>query len=62
VVIAAVGDHQVGLLAWPAGLAGDRPPVQVIQEREELGDVVAVAAGEGDRQRDAAGIDQEVVL
>jgi hypothetical protein len=62
VVIAAVGDDQVGLLARPAELAGDRPGVQVVQQRQQLGDVVAVAAGQRDRQRDAAGVDEQVVL
>jgi hypothetical protein len=32
--------------------------VQVVQQREQLGDVVAVAAGQRDGQRDAGGIDQ----
>jgi hypothetical protein len=31
VVIAAIGQDQIGFLAWPADLAGDGPGVQVIQ-------------------------------
>jgi len=45
-VVAAVGEQPVGLLAWPASLATDGPGVQLIEQRDELGDVVAVAAGQ----------------
>lgn len=62
VVIAAVGEQPVGLLAWPSGLAGDRPAVQVLEQRDQLGDVVAVAAGEADRKWNAAGVDEQMVL
>lgn len=62
VVIATVGEQPVGLLARPSELAGDRPAVQVFKQRDQLGDVVALPAGEGDRQRDAAGIDEQMVL
>jgi hypothetical protein len=62
VVISAVGEHDVGLLARASGLAADRPGVELIQQWEELGDVVAVAAGERDRERDAGRVDQQVVL
>lgn len=61
-VIAAVGDDQVGLLAWPASLAGDRPLVQIVEQRQQLGDVVTVAAGQTDRERDAGGIDEQMML
>jgi len=61
-VIAAIGQDQVGLLAGPAGLAGDRPSVQLVEQRDELRDVVAVAAGQSDGQRDAGGVDDQVVL
>jgi len=62
VVIATVGQQAVGLLARPSDLAGDRPAVEVFDQRQQLGDVVALPAGEGDRQRDAAGVDEQVVL
>jgi hypothetical protein len=62
VVIATVGEQPVGLLAWPSGLAGDRPAVEVFDQRDQLGDVVAIPTGETDRQRDAAGVDEQMVL
>lgn len=62
VVITAVGQQPVGLSAWPSDLAGDRPAVEVFEQRDQLRDVVAIAAGEGDRKRDAARIDEQVVL
>lgn len=62
VVVAAVGEHQVGLLAGPADLAGNRARVQRVEQRQQLGDVVAVAAGQRDRERDAACVDQQVVF
>jgi hypothetical protein len=62
VVIAAVGQQPVGLLARSSGLAGDRPAVQILEQRDQLGDVIALAAGEPDRQRDAAGVDEQMVL
>ena len=62
VVIATVGEQPVGLLAWAADLPGDRPAVEVFDQRDQLGDIVAVPAGQADRQRDAAGVDEQVVL
>jgi hypothetical protein len=44
VVIAAVGDQAVGALAWPRGLAADR--ADTVDQRQQLGDVVSVAAGQ----------------
>lgn len=61
-VVAAVGEYEVGLLARSPRLSGDRPGVQQGQQRQQLGDVVAVAAGQGDGQRDAAGVDEQVVF
>jgi hypothetical protein len=52
VVVAAVGDGTIGALAGPATAAGHR--ADAVDERQQLGDVVAVGAGEGDRERDAA--------
>ena len=62
VVIAPVGQQAVGLLAWPPDLAGDRPGVKRVEQRHQLGDVVAVAAGQRDGQRDAGRVDEQVVL
>ena len=62
VVIATIGQDQVGLLARPAAFAGDRPGVQVVEQRQQLGDVIAVAAGQRDGQRDAGGVDEQVVF
>jgi hypothetical protein len=61
-VIAAVSEEPVGLLAWPSDLSGDRPAVEVFDQCQQLGDVVAVTASDADRQRDAAGIDEQMVL
>jgi hypothetical protein len=60
VVIAPVGEQPVGAPARSADLAGDRH--DAVDQREELGDVVAVPACEGDRQRQPAGVGQQVVL
>jgi hypothetical protein len=62
VVIATVSEEPVRLLAWPSDLACDRPAVEVFDQRQQLGDVVAVPAGEADRQRDAARVDEQMVL
>lgn len=62
VVIASVGQQPIGLVAWPANLAGDRPAAQILEQRDQLGDVVAVATGQGDRQGDAAGVDEQMML
>jgi hypothetical protein len=60
VVIAPVGEQAIGSLAWPADLAGHR--ADSIHQGQQLGDVVAVAAGQGDRQRHPGGIGDQVVL
>jgi hypothetical protein len=36
--------------------------VQILDQRQQLGDIVAVAAGKRDREGDAARINQQVVL
>ncbi len=51
-VIAAVGDHALGALTGPAGLATDG--ADAVDERQQLGDVVAVAGGRRSGQREAA--------
>jgi hypothetical protein len=58
VVVAAVGEQPVGLLARAAWLAGDSSGVQVVQQRQQLRDVVAVAAGQLDGERDAGRVDE----
>jgi hypothetical protein len=49
VVVAAIGDHPVGSFARPADPAAHRR--HAFDERHELGDVVAVAAGDRPRER-----------
>jgi hypothetical protein len=60
VVIASVGKQSIGALAGTADLAGDRR--DAVDQGQELGDVVAIAAGQGDRQRQPASVGQQVVL
>jgi hypothetical protein len=60
VVIAPVGEQPVGASARAADPAGDRH--DAIDQGQELSDVVAVPACEGDRQRQPAGVGQQVVL
>ena len=56
VVVAAVGDDA----GREAGPAGDRR--HRLQQRDQLGDVVAIAAGERPGERDPARLDEQVVL
>jgi hypothetical protein len=58
-LIASVGDHFVGPLAWTAVLARDRG--DPVYERQKLGDVVAVRGRELRQQRDAVRVDDQVV-
>ena len=60
VVVAAVGDDLVGTLARATVLASD--PSDPIDELRQLGDVVAVASRERGKQRNAAAVDDQVVL
>jgi hypothetical protein len=55
-VIASVREQLIGTMPRPAYPAGDRS--NAIDQGEELGDVVAIAAGQGDRQRQPAGVCQ----
>jgi hypothetical protein len=61
-VIAAVGQQPVGLLAWSSRFALDRSGLEVVEERDQADDVVAVAAGQLDGQRDAGRVDQQMML
>lgn len=60
VVIAPVGEQPIGASARATDLAGDWH--NTIDQGQELGDVVAVPTGQCDRQRQPAGIGQQVVL
>lgn len=60
VVVATVSDQHAGLAAWVTDATADW--WDRVQERHQLRDVVAVAAGQGDRQRYAGCIGQEVML
>jgi hypothetical protein len=60
VVVAAVGEEPLGSPTRPAGApAHGRHPLEQV---EELGNVVAVCAGERPGERDAAGVYEEMVL
>jgi hypothetical protein len=59
-VVAAVSDHARGPLPWSTNPAGDGG--YCLDEREQLLDVVAVGAGQAPGERDAAGIDDQVLL
>jgi hypothetical protein len=60
VVVAAVGDDPVGTSAWPADFAADGR--YAVDEREQLGDVVAVSAGERPGERDPARVYEKMML
>jgi len=62
VVIATVGQETVGLLARTSELSGDWSAVQILEQRYELCDVVAVPTSQRNREWDAARVDEEVVL
>ena len=59
-VVAAIGDHPVGPSAWPADEAGDSR--HALEQRDQLGDVVAVTAGQRPGEREPCGVDEDVVL
>ncbi len=54
VVVAAVGEQLARSAAGSSAAAADRR--DGVDQRNQLGDVVAVAAGEADGQRDAPGV------
>lgn len=60
VVVAAVTDELIGPATRPAGKAAHRR--HSVEERDQLGDVVAVAAGEGVGKRDTCLVDDQVVF
>jgi hypothetical protein len=60
VVVATVGEQRLGPSPGPADPAADR--WHTVEQFDQLGHVVAVAAGECPRERDAAAVYEEVVL
>ena len=60
VVVATVGDQLLGSSSWAADDAGDGR--DALEQRDQLRDVVAVAAGQRVGERDPARVDEEVVL
>jgi len=60
VVVAAVGGQAVGATARPAHLAAHGR--HTVEQRDQLGDVVAVAARNSPGERDPGRVDEEVVL
>jgi hypothetical protein len=60
VVVAAIGRDDLGTSPRPADLAAHRR--HTLDQRDKLGDVVAVAAGDRPGQRDPGRVYQEMVL
>ncbi len=60
VVVASVGEDRLGLSAGSSQSAADRRDSG--EQRHELGDVIAVAASEDDRERGAAAVGDQVML
>lgn len=60
VVVAAVGEDGLGLAAWPASSSPDGR--DGVEQGHELGDIVAVATGEDDRERCAVSVSDQVML
>jgi hypothetical protein len=60
VVVAAVGDHRQRSAPRPTDAAADGR--HAVEQLEQLGDVVAVAAGERPGERDPAAVYEQVVL
>src|SRR3954462_11541140 len=60
VVVAAVSDHAVG--APPGSADGAADGRHFVEQRDQLGDVVAIPARDRERERDPAGVDQEMVF
>ncbi|OLE26087.1 MAG: hypothetical protein AUG49_09075 [Catenulispora sp. 13_1_20CM_3_70_7] len=59
VVVAAVGVYDVGTPTWSSALAADRR--DGLEQRDQLGDVVAVPTGQRHGQWDAVRFDNHVV-
>jgi hypothetical protein len=59
-VIATIREEALGTPSRTPGLAGDR--ADTVDQRQQLGDVVAVPAGQADRKRNAVCICDQVML
>jgi hypothetical protein len=59
-VVGAIPDQLAGAPQWPARAAADGR--DLIHQRQELGDIVTVAAGHPDSQRQPTGVHQQVML
>lgn len=59
-VIATVSEQLAGALARAPAAAAYR--LDGVEQRQQLGDVVAVAGGQRERQREPRGVGQPVVL
>ena len=59
-VVAAVSSQPVGPPARPADFAADGR--DTVEQRDQLGDIVAVAAGDGPGERDPGRVDEKVML
>jgi hypothetical protein len=60
VVVAAVGDQRPWSASWTTDATADGR--HSVEQFEQLGDVVAVAAGERPGERDTAAVYEQVVL
>ena len=60
VVVAAVGGQPLGPSAWPADLAAHRR--HTVDQRDQLSDVMAVAAGDRPGKRDPRRVYEKVML
>lgn len=60
VVVAAVSKQRIGPVPGAADHPGDGR--DLVEQGQELGDVVAIAAGQRHRERDALGVGDDVVL
>jgi hypothetical protein len=60
VVIAAVSNNDIGLAAWTSAPAADGR--HRVEQWDQLGDVVAVAAGQRHRERDPTAVADQVVF
>jgi co-chaperonin GroES (HSP10) len=59
-VITTIGEEALGTSSRTSAPAGDG--ADAVDQRQQLGDVVAVPAGQADRKRDAVRVGDQVVL